>query len=314
MTRPAAAPRTEGESRRRSGTAFAFVAYGLWGLMPAYFVLLAPAGAFEIVAWRILLSLAFCAVLLTVARGWRSFGAILRQPRLVFIMGVAGALIYANWQVFVYAALDGQVLATSLGYFINPLFTVMLGVLFLGERLRPLQWLAIASGVAAIVVLAVGYGSVPWISLVLAASFGLYGLIKKQAGVRVDAVSGLTLETLWLTPVAVTVLLVIGSTSGFALGSEGVGHTVAMLLAGVVTATPLLLFAAGARRLPLVTMGLIQYLAPVLSFIFGVFVQHEAMPPERWAGFGFVWLAIVLLTIDMLRAGHLSRRALPELA
>lgn len=313
MTRRPAPDRTEAQSRTRSGMAFAIGAYSLWGLMPAFFLLLVPAGAFEVVAWRILFSLAFCVLLLLVTRSWRRFLVILRQPRLVFAMGLAGVFIYINWQVFVLAALGGQVLATSLGYFINPLFTVMLGVFFLKEAVRPLQWLAIAFGAAAIVVLAIGYGTIPWISLTLAGSFGLYGLIKKQAGARIDAISGLTLETLWLVPLAVGVLIFIAATTGLTLGTVSTTHTVIMVSSGLVTAIPLLLFAGGARRLPLVTMGLVQYLAPVLTFIFGAFVLREAMPPERWAGFGLVWIAIVLLTIDMLKQGQLSRRALPVL-
>ncbi|TQL48888.1 chloramphenicol-sensitive protein RarD [Homoserinimonas aerilata] len=298
---------------RRSGLLFAVGAYGLWGGMPAFFLLLAPAGAFEIVAWRILFTLVFCALLLTVTRSWRRFAAIVRQPRLLFLMGLAGAFIYVNWQVFVFAALHGQVLETSLGYFINPIFTVVLGVAFLREKVRPLQWVAMGFGVIAVLVLAFNYGEFPWISLTLATSFGLYGLIKKLAGARVDAVSGLTLETIWLVPVAVAVLLVVSSTDGIVFGTAGTTHVVIMALSGVITGVPLLLFAAGARRLPLVTMGMIQYLAPVLTFVFGAFILHEAMPPERWAGFSLVWFAIVLLTTDMLVQGRLSRRALPQL-
>jgi chloramphenicol-sensitive protein RarD len=299
--------------QRRSGLLYAVGAYGLWGFLPGFFLLLAPSSPFEIVSGRILLSLAFCALLLTVTRSWSTVAAVLRSPRLVLIMGAAGALIAVNWVVFVIAALDGQVLASSLGYFINPLFTVLLGVIVLRESLRPLQWIAVALGGVAIVVLAIGYGEVPWISLALALTFGLYGLIKKQAGPRVGALAGLTVETLWLTIPAGLVLVAIGSGPGFEVGNNGAVHTLLFLLAGAVTAVPLLLFASGARRLPLVTMGLVQYLAPVLQFILGAFILGEAMPPERWAGFGIVWAAITLLTVDMLNEGRLSRRALPEL-
>jgi chloramphenicol-sensitive protein RarD len=299
--------------QRRSGLLYAVGAYGLWGFLPGFFLLLAPSSPFEIVSGRILLSLAFCALLLTVTRSWSTVAAVLRSPRLVLIMGAAGALIAVNWVVFVIAALDGQVLASSLGYFINPLFTVLLGVIVLRESLRPLQWIAVALGGVAIVVLAIGYGEVPWISLALALTFGLYGLIKKQAGPRVGALAGLTVETLWLTIPAGLVLVAIGSGPGFEVGNNGTVHTLLFLLAGAVTAVPLLLFASGARRLPLVTMGLVQYLAPVLQFILGAFILGEAMPPERWAGFGIVWAAITLLTVDMLNEGRLSRRALPEL-
>lgn len=299
---------------RRSGLLYAIGAYGLWGFMPGFFLLLAPSGPFEIVAARILLSLAFCALLLTITRSWGTVVAVLKSPRLLFVMGVAGALISVNWLVFVFAALDGQVLASSLGYFINPLFTVLLGVVLLRESLRPLQWVAMGFGVVAIVVLSVGYGQVPWISLALAGSFGLYGLIKKQAGPRVGALAGLTVETMWLAVPAGIVLVVVAAGPGIEVGQRGAVHTGLLLLSGVVTAIPLLLFASGARRLPLVTIGMVQYLAPVLQFVLGAFILREAMPPERWAGFGLVWVALTLLTVDMINQGRLSRRALPELA
>lgn len=295
-----------------SGMLYAVGAYGLWGILPAYFLLLAPAGPIEIVGWRVLFSLVFCALLLTLVRGWGAFRAIASQPRLVLIMGAAGALIYVNWQIFVFAAISDQVLETSLGYFINPLFTVILGVVFLRERLRVAQWVAVSFGAIAVLVLALNYGSFPWIALSLALTFGLYGLIKKQAGARVDALSGLTIETMWLTPVAVIALVVVSATGGLTIASEGTDHLFLLLSAGVVTAVPLLLFAAGARRLPLVTLGIVQYLTPVLQFMYGAFVRHEAMPPERWVGFGLVWIALIVLTIDMLNQGRASRRASPE--
>lgn len=308
-----AAPADDLRRQRRSGLLYAAASYGLWGFLPAFFLLLAPSSPFEVVAGRILLSLGFCALLLTATRSWSTVVAVLTSPRLLLLMGAAGALIAVNWLVFVFAALGGQVLASSLGYFINPLFTVLLGVMLLRESLRPLQWAAVGLGVVAIVVLAIGYGEVPWISLVLAVTFGLYGLIKKQAGPRIGALAGLTVETMWLAVPACVVLAFIALGPGIEVGRHGLGHSVLFLLAGAVTAVPLLLFASGARRLPLVTMGLVQYLAPVLQFILGAVILGEAMPPERWAGFGIVWVAITLLTIDMLNEGRLSRRALPEL-
>ncbi|MGN6128032.1 MAG: EamA family transporter RarD, partial [Humibacter sp.] len=189
------------------GLGFGIAAYVLWGFLPIYFIALEPAGPFEIVAWRVIFSLVFCAIALAVTRAWRVFGAILRRPRIVLIMGVAGVLIYINWQTYVYAALSGQVVEASLGYFINPIVTIFLGVIILRERLRLIQWIAIGISIIAVVVLTVGYGQLPWIALVLAFSFGFYGLVKKQVGKDVDAVSGLTLETAWLTPVAVIQLI-----------------------------------------------------------------------------------------------------------
>lgn len=292
-----------------TGLVYAIAAYGLWGFLPGFFLLLAPASPWEIVAFRILMSLVFCAILLTVTRGWRAFAGLSRQPRVLFTMGLAGVLIYVNWQVFVLATLTGHVVEGSLGYFINPIITVALGVVVLRERLRPLQWVAVGISVVAIFVIAFGYGEFPWIALALALSFGFYGFIKKRVGAQVDAVSGLTLETAWLTPVAIIQLAVTAATVGLTFGTVSPVHTTLMIATGVITATPLLLFAAAARRLPLVALGLTQYLAPILQFLTGVFLLQEPMPLERWIGFGLVWVALVLLTVDMVRAARAGRRA-----
>jgi chloramphenicol-sensitive protein RarD len=297
------------QSTERSGVVMAVLAYALWGILPLYFLLLQPAGAFEIVALRILFSLVFCAVLVTVTRKWAALIAIMRQPRIVFTMGLAAVFIYINWQVYVYATLDGKVIEASLGYFINPIVTVLLGVIFLRERLRMAQWIAVGTSFVAVVVLAFNYGALPWISLVLAFSFGLYGLIKKRVGPAVDAVSGLTLETAWLAPVAIVQLAVVGASAGLTYGTVSPAHTLLLTSAGVVTAVPLLLFAAAARRLPLVYLGLTQYLAPVLQFILGAFVLGEKMPPARWIGFALVWVALVILTVDVFASGRRVRRA-----
>jgi chloramphenicol-sensitive protein RarD len=280
----------------------------LWGFLPIYFVALAPANAFEIVAWRVVVSLVFCAIVIVVTRAWRPLMVIMRRPRTVFIMGAAGALIYVNWQTYVYGVSTGQVVEASLGYFINPIVTVFLGVIVLRERLRVTQWVAVAISLIAVVVLTVGYGALPWIALVLAFSFGLYGLVKKQVGKDVDAVSGLTLETVWLMPVAIVQLIVVGVTAGLTFGTVSLWHTVGMVGLGVVTAIPLLLFASAARRLPLIYLGFIQYFAPVIQFLVGVLLLHEAMPAERWFGFGLVWLALVILTADMAISARSSRR------
>lgn len=306
MSTPPPTPRVGGQG---AGLVYAITAYGLWGFLPGFFLLLAPASPWEIVAFRILMSLGFCAVLLTVTRGWRGFLALSRQWRVLGMMALAGVLIYANWQVFVLSTLGGHVVEGSLGYFINPIITVALGVIVLRERLRPLQWAAVGVSVVAIVVIAVGYGAFPWIALALALSFGFYGFIKKRVGAQVDAVSGLTLETAWLTPLAIVQLVVTGATVGLTFGSAGPVHLALMIATGVITATPLLLFAAAARRLPLVALGLTQYLAPVLQFLTGVFLLHEPMPLGRWIGFCLVWIALVLLTVDMVRAARAGRRA-----
>ncbi|WP_430647892.1 EamA family transporter RarD [Agromyces sp. GXS1127] len=309
------APSTDAPARvrpdgvSRAGLAYAVAAYALWGFLPVYFIALAPSGPIEIVAMRILLSLVFCAILIAVTRTWRAFRALLRDRRVVLTMGLAGVLIFVNWLTYVFATLTGHVVEAALGYFINPIVTVFLGVLVLRERLNAVQWTAVGISIVAVVVLAVGYGRLPWIALVLAFSFGFYGLIKKRVGHRVDAVSGLTLETAWLAPLAVVLLVVVAATTGLTIGTVSGWHTVLLLAAGAVTAVPLLLFAAASRRLPLTYMGFIQYFAPFIQFIVGVVVLGEPMPPERWAGFGLVWLALVVLTFDLVRGARAARRA-----
>ncbi|MFD1714657.1 EamA family transporter RarD [Amnibacterium flavum] len=309
MTDPTASPSAAPAKPSRNGLVAAATAYILWGFLPAYFVALSPVGPFEIVAWRILFALAFCLLLLTVTRAWKPFIVILRRPRTVLLMGVAGLLIFVNWQTFIFGTLTGHVVETALGYFINPIVTVFLGVLVLRERLRPLQWVAVGISIVAVVVLTIGYGSLPWIALVLAASFGTYGLIKKQVGGEVDAMSGLTLETAWLVPVAVVELAIVGATTGLVFGSAGALNTTLVVASGAITAIPLLLFAAAASRLPLTVIGFVQYIAPILQFLYGVFLLREPMPPERWFGFAIVWVALAVLSFDLLRAGARSRRS-----
>ena len=296
-------------ARERSGVFFAVAAFAMWGAFPAYFLLLRPAGAFEIVDWRVLFSLAFCAIVITLMRKWPALIAIARRPRQLFMLALAAALIFINWEVYVWAVLAGHVVETALGYFINPIVTVLLGVVLLRERLRIAQWVAVGISAVAVLVLAVGYGAFPWVALSLAFSFGLYGLVKKRVGPQVDALSGLTMETAWLVPLAIVQLIFVQLDTGISFGAAGVGHDLLLLSAGVVTALPLLAFAAAARRLPLVYMGLIQYLTPVLQFVFGAFVLHEAMPTERWLGFGLVWVALIVLSIDLVVTGR-ARRAL----
>ncbi|MFC5928194.1 EamA family transporter RarD [Cryobacterium melibiosiphilum] len=299
-------------SEHSRGLLLAVLSYALWGVLPLYFLLLAPSGAFEVVAWRVLFSLVFCVLLITVTRTWRKLAGAFAKPKVVWTMGLAGLLIFVNWQTYVYAALNGQVVEAALGYFINPIVTVFLGVLLLHERLRRVQWVAVGISLVAVIVLTIGYGTLPWISLVLAFSFGFYGLIKKRVGGDVDAVTGLTLETAWLAPVALIQLVVVAGMSGLTFGTVSPWHTVALLGAGVITAVPLLFFAAAARRLPLTVIGLVQFIAPVLQFLVGVVVLKEPMPPERWAGFALVWVALIILTVDMVRSGRAPRRATLE--
>jgi len=294
---------------RTLGGVYTFTAYLIWGFLPLYFVLLAPTGPWELVAWRIILSLAFCVLLLAVTRGWSALARILRNRRLLAWTALAAALIYVNWQVFILATLTGHVIETSLGYFINPIVTVLLGVLVLRERLRLTQWIAIGISAIAVGVIVVGYGAFPWVALSLALSFGFYGLVKKRIGPSVDAVSGLTLESAWLLPVAIIQLIVVGVTSGLTMGTVGLGHALLLAAAGIFTATPLLLFAAGTRRVPLTVVGLLQFIAPVLQFITGAWILGEPMTFERWIGFGLVWVALIVLSLDSVIFARRARGA-----
>jgi chloramphenicol-sensitive protein RarD len=298
-------------SPTRSGLLAGVGAYVLWGVLPLYFPLLQPAGAVEIVAHRVIWSLVFCVALLAVTRTWGAFVGTLRNRRTLGLLTLAAVLLAVNWIVFVFGVLSDRVVDASLGYFINPLVTVGLAVLVLHERLRPVQWVALGFGAAAVLVITIGLGSVPWIALTLAASFGFYGLIKNRVGRSVGAVPGLATETLVLAPLALAYLLVLQAHGTGSFSTHGTWHAAALASAGVVTAIPLLLFGSAARRLPLALVGMLQYIAPVMQFLIGVVVLDEQMPPARWFGFALVWVALVTLSVDGLRhsrAQTLARR------
>jgi chloramphenicol-sensitive protein RarD len=283
----------------------------LWGGFPLYWPLLKPANPIEILAHRILWSLAFVAVLLWRVHGWQRVRAVLRSPRQRSALALAAIVITVNWTTYIWGVNTHHVLETSLGYFINPLFTILLGVVMLRERLRPMQWTAVGIGSGAIVVLTVDYGRLPWIALTLALSFGTYGYLKKLAGV--GAVESLAVETGFLAVPALVTLGVLAARGSLVFGHHSTANTTLLAGTGVITAVPLLFFAAAAIRLPLSTIGLLQYLAPVLQFLIGVLVAHEAVPPARLAGFALVWVALVILSVDGLshsrRAAALARAA-----
>ncbi len=298
---------TTPRSAQTVGVASAIGAYLLWGVLPLYFLLLRPTEGWELVAWRVGLSFVFCLVLLAITRGWKPLMAIVRQPRLLALTALAGVLIYINWQVFVLATLNGEIVETSLGYFINPIGTMLLGVFVLKEKLRRLQWVAIGIATIAVLVIVFAHGTFPWIALSLTASFGIYGLVKKKIGPSVDALSGLTLESFWLLPVAVVQLIAVGLTTGITMGAHGPLHAGLLAFAGVATAVPLLLFAAGTRRIGLTVIGMIQFITPIMQLLVGVLVMHEPMPVERWIGFGIVWVAIAVFLIDLALATRRMR-------
>ncbi|KGM11553.1 EamA family transporter RarD [Cellulomonas bogoriensis] len=294
----------------RHGLGLGLAAYLLWGLLPLYFPLLEPAGAVEIIAHRIVWSLVFCLLAIALTRTWHTLAQVLRRPRTLALLAAAAVLVAINWLTFVHGVLTGHAVDAALGYYINPLLTVALAVVVLGERLRPAQWCALALGLSAVVVLSVGTGRLPWVALVLATSFALYGLIKNRVGRQVPALTSLAVETAVLAPVALTYLLMLGGAGAF--GAHGVGMDVALAVSGVVTAVPLLLFGAAARRLPLSVLGMLQYLAPTMQLVIGVLVLTEPMPAVRWWGFALVWCALVLLSLDGVRAGRRARRPAPD--
>lgn len=292
-------------SKRTSGVIAGLSSYFLWGFLPLYFLLTGSASAWEIVAWRIVFSLVFCVALVVVTRQHREILAGLHDRRIVGLTVLSGVLVYINWQFYIIAVMTGHILEGSLGYYINPLVTILLGVFALGERLRGGQWVALGFAAIAVVVLIIGYGEVPWFSFILAGSFGVYGLVKKKLGGAISSTGSLTFETLWLTPIAVVILVLVWPTMQF--GHGDLATTLLLVGLGPVTAIPLLLFGLAASRVPLSWMGFMQYLAPTLQFIIGVAVMSEPMPAARWAGFALVWIALTVLSLDSVRHARAVR-------
>jgi chloramphenicol-sensitive protein RarD len=280
-------------------------AYLLWGLFPLFWPLLEPAAPIEILAHRITWSLVFLVAVLAIAGGFRFVRRLGR--RRILMLSLAAALVTVNWGTFIYAVNSDHVVETSLGYFINPLVTVALAVAVLGERLRPRQRVAVAIAAVGVTVLTIDYGRPPWIALTLACSFGLYGLVKKRVGV--DGTQSLFVETAVLAPVALAYLLWLGADGTGTFTTEGAGHVALLATGGVVTAIPLMLFGAAAIRIPLATLGLLQYIAPVMQFLIGVLIYSEPMPATRLAGFGLVWLALCVFTFDAIGVVRRDRAA-----
>jgi chloramphenicol-sensitive protein RarD len=286
-------------SEERRGYLYGLAAYVLWGFFPIYFKLLRPASPLEILAHRVIWSAIFVGLVLIAMRNWRFLSRILRTPRLIGGMAAAAVLIAINWGTYIYGVNSSRVVETALGYFITPLVLVLLGVTVQRERLRRRQWAAVGVGALAVVVLTVDYGRLPYIALILAASFGSYSLVKKR--LSLPPAEGLFVESSIL---ALPALVFVGwlTASGRAdFGHVSAWHTVLMIFSGVATAVPLLLFAAAANRVPMVGIGILQYVAPILQLACGLLIFHEAMPPARLAGFVLVWIALIIFTVDAVR-------------
>lgn len=294
----------------RRGLLLGVAAYALWGAFPLYWPLLEPAGAVEILAHRIAWSLLTMGAVLLLFGRRRQFLALLADRRKVLLLTAAAAVISVNWGTYIWGVNNGRVVEASLGYYINPLVTVLMGVFILRERLRPWQWFAMAVAGLAVVVLTLEYGALPWVALTLAFSFGSYGLAKKSAGV--EAVESLTFETMVLAPVAIGWLVWLWAAGDAHFGTAGTGHALLLVGTGIVTAVPLLCFGAAAIRVPMVTLGLLQYLAPTIQFVIGITVSGESMSPWRWAGFSLVWLALVVFTWEALRHRRSQLRLVAE--
>jgi chloramphenicol-sensitive protein RarD len=289
-------------TEERRGLALGVAAYAMWGAFPLYWPLLEPGGAVEILAHRIVWSMLTMGLLVVLLRRRTQVRAILTDRRTTLLLVVAAVTITANWTTYIYGVNSGRVVETSLGYFINPLVTVLMGVLILHERLRPLQWAALGVGVAAVGVLTVDYGRPPWLALILAFSFGTYGLAKKSADV--GAVESLGFETAVLAPFALGYLVVLGASGDGHFATEGVGHALLLVTTGLVTAVPLICFGAAATRVSMVSLGLLQYLAPTIQFVLGLVVFSESMTTGRWVGFTLVWLALAMFTYEALHHRH----------
>lgn len=287
-------------SESSTGLLLGVGAYLIWGSFPLIITAAQFANPFEVVVWRVVFGFLFAALLVTLAKGWKQIFELIRNPKRLRWVAVASFFIFVNWTVYVVAVATQNVLETSLGYFINPLVTVLFAVLLLKEKLRPMQWVALSIGFVAVLVLTFDYGRPPWIALVLALSFGTYSLAKNRVGGKIRAVQSFTIESGMVLPFALILLWVVSMFSPIMIFS-GPWEATVLVGFGILTAIPLILFGAAASRVKLSTIGFIQYLTPILQFSVGYFILGEPMPPIRWVGFALVWLSLVVLTTDALR-------------
>ncbi|OSN04404.1 hypothetical protein AU512_13065 [Lonsdalea iberica] len=283
----------------RQGILFALGAYIIWGIAPAYFKLIEQVPATEIVSHRVIWSFFFILILLSVSRQWKQAICLLQQPKRLLMLAVSALFIGSNWLTYIWAVNHHHMLEASLGYFINPLVSVLLGLLFLGERFRPTQWLAVALAVCGVLVQLWKFGSLPSLALWLAFSFSIYGLLRKKIGV--DAQTGMLVETLWLLPVALVYLFGFADTPTSHLTQNSLSLDLLLLAAGIVTTVPLLFFTAAAVRLRLSTLGFFQYIGPTLVFLLAVVVYGEPFTQDQLVTFAFIWLALAIFIGDALR-------------
>ncbi|APC13823.1 MULTISPECIES: EamA family transporter RarD [Providencia] len=280
------------------GVLCALGAYFIWGVAPIYFKSIQEVPAEEILTHRIIWSFFFMILLLTVSRHWNYVRQVLKQPKKILLLGVTATTIACNWLIYIWSVNNGYMLQASLGYFINPLVNVLFGMLFLQERFRPMQWFAVALALTGVLIQLWQFGSVPVIGLSLAVTFATYGLLRKKLGV--DAQTGMTFETLWLLPVGVIFLLFFADSPTSNMAVNDWHLNILLIAAGVITTVPLLLFTEAANHLRLSTLGFFQYMGPSIMFLLAVFVYGEVMTTELLVTFGFIWIALVLFTLDAL--------------
>ena len=288
-------------NEKAKGIGYGLSAYLIWGSFPLVIAMLSFADPFEIVVWRVIFGFAFGLAVILITRKFSEYLAVFKQPKQLLWISLAAVVIYINWQVYVYAVADNHVLEASLGYFINPLVTIALATIFLKEKLNVLQWVAVALGGVAVLILTFNYGQPPVIALTLALSFGIYGLAKNRLGGKVSALNSFTVETTMLLPLGIVQLLLLAGMMQIQFGYAGLVPSLGLAAYGVLTAIPLLLFGAAAKRVPLSYIGFMQYLTPTLQFLIGLLLFQEPMPAARWLGFAMVWFALSILSFDALR-------------
>ena len=283
------------------GLLFGVGAYSLWGLFPLFWPLLEPANALEIVSHRAVWTLVFCFIVLAITKSLRATMTTLKRPKVAAKLFITSFLISVNWLIYIWATNNGHVVEASLGYYINPLIIISFGVLLLKEKMRILQWTSVGIATCGVLVLTFDYGRPPWVAIGLAISWGSYGVMKKQLGL--GALEGLFTETLIASVPYLAYLIYIGNQGNGQFGHSP-GLTILLISAGAITAIPLLLFNGSTTRLPLTVIGLLQYITPTIQFSIGVWVRHEDMPPARWVGFLFIWLALTALALDLIKSSR----------
>jgi chloramphenicol-sensitive protein RarD len=288
------------KSESSVGLLYGLSAYLIWGSFPLIIAAASFADPFEVVVWRVVFGFIFAALLVSIVGGWKEILQIVKSAQRLKWVAVASLMIYINWVVYVVAVATGNVIESSLGYFINPLVTVLFAVLLLKEKLRPMQWVALSIGAVAVVVLTLDYGRLPFIAIALAVSFGIYSLAKNRVGKKIPALQSFTIESGLVVPVALVQLWLVSQSAQIMLFS-GFVETSILVGFGILTAIPLILFGAAASRVPLSTIGFIQYLTPTIQFSIGFFVFGEPMPAVRWIGFALVWVSLAILTVDALK-------------